>query len=136
VFVYGYLLLALRRFLELAAAPAFTVLIGFFAASIAVSNFVPAGFLNGSSEYLMPLAALVVVGALAPIDNVRRWIVLAAILFAVSLVFRTIDRAVCGHFPLGTHFIWHVLNAAVLFILLRTSLVTRNRLSGKTGTTL
>jgi hypothetical protein len=136
VFVYGYLLLALRRFLGLAATPALTVLIGFFAASIAVSNFVPAGFLNGSSEYLMPLTALVVVGALAPIDSVRRWIVLAAILFAVSLVFRTIDRAVCGHFPLGTHFIWHVLNAAVLLILLRTLLVTGNRLSGKTGTRL
>jgi hypothetical protein len=133
VFVYGYLLLALRRFLRLAAAPAFAVLIGFFAASFAVSDFVPAGFLNGSSEYLMPLAALVVVGVLAPTNSVRRSIILAAILFAVSLLFRTIDRAACVYFPVGTHFIWHAANAAVLFILLRTPMVWRNHLSGKTS---
>jgi hypothetical protein len=133
VFVYGYLLLALRRFLRLAAAPAFAVLIGFFAASFAVSDVVPTGFLNGSSEYLMPLAALVVVGVLAPIDSVRRSITPAAILFAVSLVFRTIDRAVCTHFALGTHFIWHILNAAVLFILLRTAVVFKNHFDGETG---
>jgi hypothetical protein len=28
------------------------------------------------------------------------------------------DQAVCAAFPLGTHFIWHLLNAAVLLVLL------------------
>jgi hypothetical protein len=27
------------------------------------------------------------------------------------------DQAICAAWPLGAHFIWHVLNAAVLFIL-------------------
>jgi hypothetical protein len=133
VFVYGYLLLAMRRFLGIKAASAIAVVIGFFAVSLAVSAVVPAGFINGSSEYLMPLAALVVVGIIAPNDSVRRSIGLAAILFAVSLAFRTIDRAVCAYFPLGTHFIWHISNAAVLFILLRTAVVTGSSFGGKTG---
>ncbi len=39
----------------------------------------------------------------------------AGMLFA-SIFFRTIDEAVCGHFPLGTHFLWHLLNAGVLYL--------------------
>jgi hypothetical protein len=47
---------------------------------------------------------------------------LAAAVFVISLAFRTVDRAVCGTFPLGTHFIWHLLNAVVLFVLLRAAI--------------
>ena len=39
-------------------------------------------------------------------------------LFAVSSAFRTLDAAVCSLVPLGTHFLWHLLNALVLFLLL------------------
>jgi hypothetical protein len=46
-------------------------------------------------------------------------------LFAVSLTFRTLDNAVCDTLPLGTHFLWHVLNGCVLY------LTTRGYLSGR-----
>ncbi len=39
-------------------------------------------------------------------------------IFLVSLAFRTVDVASCGSLPLGTHFLWHVLNAVVLYRLL------------------
>jgi hypothetical protein len=32
---------------------------------------------------------------------------------------RTFDRALCPFLPFGTHFLWHVLNGLVLFLLLR-----------------
>jgi hypothetical protein len=35
---------------------------------------------------------------------------------------RTIDLAACDTLPLGTHFSWHLLNAAVLYVLLRTAI--------------
>lgn len=35
-------------------------------------------------------------------------------LLLVSLFFRSIDMAVCDSFPLGTHFLWHILNALML----------------------
>jgi hypothetical protein len=30
---------------------------------------------------------------------------------------RTLDAAMCDAFPLGTHFLWHLINAALLFVL-------------------
>jgi hypothetical protein len=52
----------------------------------------------------------------------RRGVGLAAVIFAGSLALRTADFAVCDAFPLGTHFIWHVLNAMVLYVLLQTAI--------------
>ena len=37
----------------------------------------------------------------------------------VSLFFRTIDAAVCGAFPTGTHFLWHLMNGAMLWWMIR-----------------
>lgn len=36
--------------------------------------------------------------------------------FLLSLTFRTIDQAACSYNPYGTHFLWHVLNALVLYL--------------------
>ncbi|KZB85003.1 hypothetical protein [Amycolatopsis regifaucium] len=44
----------------------------------------------------------------------RRRFALAAAVFGVSLAFRSADHAVCGNFPAGTHFVWHLLNGLVL----------------------
>jgi hypothetical protein len=47
-----------------------------------------------------------------------RWRAAAAGIFAVSLAFRTLDGPLCAAIPVGTHFIWHLLNAIVLGTLL------------------
>src|SRR5258708_279955 len=62
IFVYGYLLYGLRRIFHLAAGPALAILAAFAVASQGVSYALPAGALNGSGEYLPPLAALMAVG--------------------------------------------------------------------------
>jgi Ceramidase len=38
------------------------------------------------------------------------------LLFAAALAFRQLDLPLCSSFPLGTHWIWHLLDAAVLFL--------------------
>ncbi|GAA3191701.1 hypothetical protein ACFO1B_41140 [Dactylosporangium siamense] len=43
-------------------------------------------------------------------------LLLAAAVFAASLTLRTVDGSVCGAFPVGTHFLWHCLNAVVLYM--------------------
>jgi hypothetical protein len=121
LFVYLYLYLALRQFLNLPLGVAVSILAAFVVFSRTLSWVVPPNFLNGSHEYLPPLAALMIVGLLVKTDQTRRSILLAAAVFLISLVFRTIDKAMCSSFPIGTHFIWHVLNAIVLYILLRTA---------------
>ncbi|MCC5975712.1 MAG: ceramidase domain-containing protein [Rubellimicrobium sp.] len=35
-------------------------------------------------------------------------------ILSVSLVFRSVDGGLCSHLPLGTHFMWHLLNAVML----------------------
>jgi hypothetical protein len=42
------------------------------------------------------------------------------------LAFRTVDTAICPQFALGSHFVWHVLNAVVLYMLLRTAIAARS----------
>jgi hypothetical protein len=127
LFVYGYLFLALRRYLHTPLFAAAIILAVFIIASRGLSWLLPVDFLNGSHEYLPPLLALVGVGLLARADRAGRSILLAAALFLISLSLRTLDKAVCGSFPTGTHFIWHLLNAAVLYILLRTAVLTASR---------
>jgi hypothetical protein len=126
LFVYGYLLLALRRFLKLPTIVAVAILVAFIAVSRLLAWVLPDNFLNGSGDYLLPLAALLIVGFLASAGPGRS-ILFAAAVFAVSVALRSIDQAVCPVFPLGTHFIWHLLNAVVLFILLQTAIGTPRR---------
>lgn len=43
-----------------------------------------------------------------------RGLLIGAGVLCVSLVARSADMAVCGRWPLGTHFLWHLLNGAML----------------------
>jgi hypothetical protein len=117
VFIYGYLLLALRRFLRLPAVISAVILVAYVAGAQALSRLAPSQAFNGSIDYLPALAALIAV-ALAAHGQARRGLGLAAAIFAVSLALRTADFAVCDAFPPGTH----VLNATVLYVLLRTAI--------------
>lgn len=49
-------------------------------------------------------------------------LLLAAAVFAVSLTLRTLDLPLCSEIPAGTHFLWHLLNACVLYIVARAML--------------
>ena len=50
----------------------------------------------------------------------RKWpetaknLAIGAAILCVSLTFRSMDEAVCAAFPIGTHFLWHILNALML----------------------
>ncbi|MCW2308245.1 ceramidase [Rhodobium gokarnense] len=74
-----------------------------------------------SAGYVPPLIGMV--GAGIALMLARRpggpLLLAAAGLFAVSLTFRILDGPTCGTFPLGTHFLWHLFNAMVLYTLLR-----------------
>jgi hypothetical protein len=48
-----------------------------------------------------------------------RGLAIGAGMLVVSLFFRTIDAAVCGAFPTGTHFLWHLMNGAMLWWMVR-----------------
>jgi len=74
------------------------------------------GFLGSSAGYA-PVALLILVhaGLLARrAPATARGLALGGGLLVVSLTFRTLDEPLCAVLPLGTHFLWHVLNAVML----------------------
>lgn len=82
----------------------------------------PFGPLLGSSAgYAPALAALAVIGGWLWRQGVpgAGFLVAAAGVFAVSIAFRMADGAFCDALPLGTHFAWHLLNGAVLALVIR-----------------
>ncbi|KPK40806.1 MAG: hypothetical protein AMJ69_00945 [Gammaproteobacteria bacterium SG8_47] len=80
----------------------------------------PAELCNGSVVYFPSLVALVAAATYA--RRTRRaaapYLLGGAALLIVSLGFRSVDNAACGALPLGTHFLWHLCNGAVLYLLL------------------
>ena len=77
--------------------------------------------LNGSGQYAPAVVALLVFAWLSRrrAHPAAPWIAAATAVFLVSLVFRTLDRDICTAFPLGTHFIWHILNGVMVWLLLQ-----------------
>jgi hypothetical protein len=77
--------------------------------------------LNGSAGYLPALAALAGLGLAGRARRVAGApaLLAAAAVLAVSLVFRTLDQRVCETIPLGSHFLWHLLNGLVLGLCIR-----------------
>jgi len=85
--------------------------------------------LNGSVGYLPALAALIVIGMILAERHHKAapYVVWAAVIFTISIILRSLDMALCDKVvvdgrSVGTHFIWHLLNALTLFLLLRASL--------------
>ena len=122
VFIYGYFLFALRRILALSWPIALGLFVGFIVLSTGLAIWVPREFLNGAAGYLPALAALFGIGWLARNSAAGQALLVAAGVFIVSLIFRIADLDLCGQVPLGTHFLWHILNAVVLYAVLRAAI--------------
>lgn len=71
----------------------------------------------GSSLGYMPVPILIAVYAIAlrrRRPQVARGLWFVAVLLYVPLGFRTVDLQFCTTWPQGTHFLWHLINAAML----------------------
>ncbi len=121
LFIFAYLRILLLHVFQMRQGPAIIICAVYVAASFICSALLPPSIANGSGGYI---AALVLFSAVV-IESYRRRLPHADImlsgclLFWISLYLRTMDRAWCSAFPLGTHFMWHLLNAAVLAFLVR-----------------
>jgi hypothetical protein len=93
----------------------------FLAATVWLEAAVPAEFLWGGALYLPTVLVLAAAClALARRDpGAARALAGATGVFLLSFAARTLDQAVCPAFPLGSHFLWHLLNATLLCLLVR-----------------
>ncbi|MDR5652068.1 ceramidase domain-containing protein [Ruixingdingia sedimenti] len=123
VFVLIYIFAASRDILGMKGWQAGVAVVAFFpyaAATIPLFRLIPG---IGSSAAYVPVPVLIVIyAALAarrhPATALNLF--LGAAILAVSLTFRSLDMPVCGGFPLGTHFLWHLLNGLMLGWMIET----------------
>lgn len=85
--------------------------------------------LNDSIGYLSSMIALIAIAIHLHLKArpSSQHFMLAAIVGVCSLFCRAIDREICPEFGFGTHFCWHMLNATLLYILLRQVIRNVNR---------
>jgi len=120
IFINIYLLSALRRLFALRWLLVLLLWGGYQAVSVAAQLTLPADMWHGSVMYLPTFAALAVmtVAFFLRKSAFARVFLLVMLVWTASLIFRTADLEICGSFPVGTHFLWHILNAWVLWRLL------------------
>ena len=140
VFMMAYLAYALRVYLGLGWIWTALGLVGFFVALqyadtipcrpglISVAEAARGPCLNGTVGYLPAFLAMLGIGAALAFRRhpAARYLLGASGAFFLSMGFRTVDLEMCaltriGGRALGTHFLWHLLNAATLFLLLRAA---------------
>ncbi len=83
--------------------------------------------LNGSIFYLP--VYFVLFGVLFQVcrrqDSLSSYYFIALGLFTVALVLRTFDLSQCDRFPIGTHFLWHIIIAAMLYFLTKPLMLSQ-----------
>lgn len=85
-----------------------------------IARSVPAETLNASVYYLPSWLFLAGIAGYLTLRRAPHWhlFVSATAIFTLSLIFRTLDQRLCAMVPMGTHFVWHLLNAVMLYVLL------------------
>ena len=124
LFIYVYLAFALRRFARSGWIATACWLAALFLVTLFMQNVTEPGFMNGSGAYVPALIASLAVSLLLRRrgHEAANHLILASNIFLVSLIFRTADQIVCPVLPIGTHFVWHLLNAVVLALYLEAAI--------------
>jgi hypothetical protein len=132
--IYIFLLAALALLLK-CLTTSWKVAIGvcalYVAALILATTFVPADFLNGSFRHVITFTTLVIIFGYTfkkyP-DETKR-LLGVTLLYAAAIICRAIDNVTCTSQHIGTHFLWHTLNATAAYfailLLIRLSRVAK-----------
>jgi len=120
LFINIYLLSCLFRLFSLSYIAGFSIFAAYHVVNISIQSALPDDFLNGSVFYLPTWFFLLGITLFAwKLKLVGyNYYITALVIFTVSLTFRTVDQSICDIIPMGTHFIWHLLNAATLYLLM------------------
>lgn len=77
--------------------------------------------LDGASSYFSTMAVLSMMAFFlyGKGSSSAKHFLAAALLGVISLFFRSLDSQLCNSLPMGTHWLWHALNAALIYIVVR-----------------
>ncbi|MGI9405442.1 MAG: ceramidase domain-containing protein [Hyphomicrobiaceae bacterium] len=131
IFILVYLNFALNRYLAIPPGVSFLATVAYALTAPAISALPGGGLqlMNGSVGFVPALCVLAAVAWTAHSRGhpAGRDLLLATGIFFVALTLRTVDRAVCdlatiGGHATGTHGLWHLLNAWVLYLLVTAAM--------------
>ena len=128
LFINVYFFSVMVRIAGVQGASLFVVYMAFLGSThILVDQFPNA--MNDSIGYLSTMFTLIFIAFYLNIRRrpAARAFLIAAMIGVLSLFFRVIDNEICGSFKYGTHFIWHILNAVLIYILLKQLIRSVNR---------
>lgn len=116
VFILLYLFAATRDFLQLDRRFAFAAVLLFlpYAAVFSWGAGVLVSDLGANAAYFSVAFLIAVYGLWLRHSQTGRGLLIGALILVISLGFRMADDALCAVFPIGTHFMWHILNGIML----------------------
>jgi len=119
-FINLYIISTLRRFFGLSWKKVVFFWAVYFGAGTVAQMELSPHLLNGSIMYVPTYLTLAILTALLWKRDrvVGKAFVQALVVFTLSLTFRTFDLQLCPSVVSGTHFLWHTLNAWLLWRLL------------------
>jgi len=125
VFILLYLWFVLTHLFGLTVILKAAILAIFFAATFYLEAAVPGDVLWGGALFVPTIIVFITIGIVL---NRRGHPAGAAMLAAMTVFFcayffRSLDHAICNAVPLGSHFMWHLLNALLLFLLIRLAVL-------------
>lgn len=128
IFQVLYLWFYSKNIMQLSPLKSSLFLSSFFIISFFIGTLPP--LLNGSIIYAPAILYLLILSIYHVATNKKRKYTLLAssIIFIFSLTFRSIDMMFCDHLPFGTHFMWHLLNGVMLYMIVIG--YVENRLEG------
>lgn len=119
-FIICYLLWANKRILNRPKWLNLSILTIFLALTLTVDlNFrhIASGSLSYLPAWLFLLGFTIKVWYTFPSIFLRHSFLKAFCIFTLALFFRVFDTTACNFIPFGTHFMWHILNATLLYYL-------------------
>ncbi len=121
IFIHLGFGLILHRIFGFGRINAVLGVLAFVGFNYAVRGVIPFSFMNGSAQYLPALVMLAIVAGIMAVRKISQAknFAIAAAVFLLSVFFRSTDMESCATFPIGTHFMWHVLNGIVIYYVLR-----------------
>lgn len=98
----------------------FLATLGLLGLQIAMSILFPT-VLNGSVRHVVNLFLLS--GLIYILNSQNKHMahfIWMFICYLLAVIFRTLDNTVCSNFPIGTHFLWHILTASTVYLAFRS----------------
>ncbi len=130
-FIFIFIAVFFIRVIEVRKIVAGAILLAFLGCTVFFGNNISPDTLNGTimyvPTYFMMIIMILLMGFMKQ-NPLYLHLINTTVIWTFSLAFRTVDMQICSYtHHIGTHFMWHLLNAIVLYRLL--VLVVMDKLS-------